>query len=170
MLPPENSKRNHPEAVKSGDGLATALFYLALGLLVAGGTLGVISRSLRYAAVRNTEQVRSGALQFFRKEIPALNESRRTGRPVVVFILPVQPKPLDPAGEQMLQCCVLYLLLSEDEEFLAVPGRPEYAGATAGLPYYAALDSQGKLIRADSSLAVVLESVQAPLQPGAERQ
>ena len=159
MLPPQNPNRNHPEAVKSGDGLATALFYLALGLMVAGGTLGVINRSLRYAATRDRVQVQSGSLKFFRKEIPELEESRQTGKPAIVFILPAQPAPFEPAREQALDCCVLYLLLSGDEEFLAVPGRPEYAGATAGIPFYAALDSHGKLIHADRSLDVVLKAL-----------
>lgn len=167
MLPPENRKRHNPETVKSGDGLATALFYLALGLLAAGGTLAVVSRSIRYAAMRDPHQVSSGSVKFYRREIPALEASKKTGRPLLVFIVN-RPPELDGAMQGRLQCCVLYLLLSEDEEFQAVPGRKELAGALQGLPHYALQSSEGRLLKAGPALADVLDVLpvlENPRQP-----
>lgn len=160
MLPPENRKRQNSETVKSGDGLATAIFYLALGLLAAGGTLAVISRSLRYAALRDAHQITSGSLKFYRREIPAAQQAEKTGQPLLIFI---ENKIPEPQGEleQRLQCCVLYLLLGEDEEFQALPGRAEFAGALNGLPYYVLL-RKGKLLEAGPALGEVLNALDSP--------
>jgi hypothetical protein len=157
MLPPENRNRNNPEAVKSGDGLATALFYLALGLLAAGGSLAVISRSLRYAAMRDSSQVWSGSVHFYRRELPAVEESRKSGRPLLIFIESQGLPAMDRALQERLQCCVLYLIQSQDEEFQSVPGRSEFKGALEGLPHYVLLGSDGQVLRAGASLPEVLD-------------
>ncbi len=157
MLPPENRNRHNPEAVKSGDGLATALFYLALGLLAAGGSLAVISRSLRYAAMRDSSQISSGSARFYRRELPAVEESRKSGRPLLVLIESQGMPVVDPLLQPRLQCCVLYLIQSQDEEFQLLPGRSEFRGALEGLPHYVLLSSEGQVLRAGASLAKVLD-------------
>lgn len=166
MLPPENTKRSRSETVKSGEGLATALFYLALGLLTIGGTLGVVSRSIRYASLHSKAQVQSGSVILFRRELAAKAEARDRRKPLLVLIDRSVPA-FDRALQKRLACCVLYLLLAADEEFGAVPGRPEFSGATEGLPYYAALDFKGTFIASSSSLDPVLEAAGFPDRPAA---